>query len=404
MNEHKLNVFNHTVQKAFSNHILVFLLIFPFMIPAFLNEIRFGEVIDYYKIVVGVIILGLFLLQRKITGGIITIAVFYLSFIVSSIIKSANVSGAVIIFFNAVVFSIIINLGINNNLQVLCDVLTFNLFILWTGELVCLFLFPNGIYRDNYYYNAYGFINIDNQLAPLVIFSFFILMFNLIYKKRAVISIICLIEMVVAVFITWSATCIVVVLILLIYLLFFYKKTIENLLDIIMLLLIVVILFFAIVIFRVQEIFSFFIEDFLGKSITFTGRTEIWDLALYQIKQSILFGRGFYKEHGWIFWRYKFYYSHNLFLEILLLGGIFSLVSFIIMILVNISKINLKGNSTVASLINICIFAMGICCLTESYMTSVYFPALFVLAYNFNILSDLAPFIANTKNLEFRSK
>lgn len=403
MNERKLNGLNHTVQKFFSNHILVFLLILPFMMPAFLNENRFGEIIDYFKVAVGIVVVCLFLFQRKISAGIITIAVFYLSFVVTSIIKSGNIIGSIILFSNVIVFSIIIDCGINNDLKVLLDVITFNMFILWTGEFVCLFLYPNGIYRDTYNYRPYGFINIDNRLAPLVIFSFLVLIYNITIKERMKISVLCLIELFASAFITWSATCIVVVLILLLYLIFFYKRKTEKLLDIKILISVVVVLFFAIIVFRIQEIFSFFIENFLGKSITLTGRTEIWDTAFYQIKQTPIWGRGLFAEHGWIYWNNKMYHSHNLFLEILLIGGIFSMILFIIMMFANFSKIDLKRNSNVASLINICLFAMGICSLTETYLTNVYFSVLFVISNDFIVLTETLENKKKNKNQEMNN-
>lgn len=372
----------------FSSRILVFLLLMPFMIPAFLNETEVGTVFDFIKIIVGIVTLVIFLFQNKLSSGIASIALFYISFIITSIIKSGNVTMAVIIVMNAVIFSLIITLGIKLNLRVLCDVLTFYIFLLWTGELVCLFLFPNGIALSKYYYNPYGFIGIDNQLTPFLIFSFFILFFNLMNKNKPVISVICFIEMFASAFITWSATCIVVSFILLAYLILFYKKKWEVLLNLKVLFPVVIVSFFALVIFRVQELFRFVIEDILGKSITFTGRTEIWDLAIYQIKQTPLFGRGFYQEYGWIFWHSKFYYSHNLFLEIMLIGGVFSLAFFAVMIWINVSKIDFKKNRTLAALLSICIFSMGMGCLTEAYFKSVFFSAFLVLAYNFSALSD----------------
>lgn len=372
---------------AFSSRIFVFLMLMPFMLPAFLNDTEAGKLFDFYKIIVGCVTVVIFLFQNKLSLGIVSISLFYFSFVITGIIKSGNVQMAVITVMNAVIFSIILTLGLKMNPRVLCDVLTFYIFLLWTGELICLFLFPNGIALSKYYYNAYGFIGIDNQLTPFLIFSFFLILFNLMNKYKPVISAICIIEMFAAAFITWSATCVVVSFILLAYLILFYKKKWEMLLDLKLLFSVVIVLFFALVIFRVHDIFSFFIEDILGKSITLTGRTEIWDLAIYQIKQTPLFGRGFYPEYGWIFWHSKFYYSHNLFLEIMLIGGVFSLAFFAAMIWINFSKIDFKGNVTLAALLSICIFSMGIGCLTEAYLKSVFFTAFFVFAYNFDVLS-----------------
>ena len=63
----------------------------------------------------------------------------------------------------------------------------------------------------------------------------------------------------------------------------------------------------------------------LHKSITFTGRTDIWDIALKLIKNSPIFGYGVYEGHGLIFVRGQYYYAHNAVLEVLLQGGAVSL-------------------------------------------------------------------------------
>ncbi len=382
---------NDIVTKVFSKRILVFLLMLPFMVPAFLNSSNFasiGNVFDYLKAASSVIILALFLIIRKISIGVVSIILFYSSFVITSLINSSNVFRAVVLLVSTVTFSLLLTLGISKNLRVLNDVLTFFIFVLWSGEFICLFLFPNGITLHDYYYYKYGFINIDNQLAPFMIFSFLILLCNIKNRSNTAISIISLVAMFASVFITWSATCVVSALVLLAYLFLFYRKKAEAVFRSEWILFVIIVAFFAIVVFRIQDIFSGFIEGFLGKSITLTGRTEIWDLTFNLIVRSPLFGYGYYYEGGWILWHNRYYYSHNIFLEILLIGGIFSMVFFVIMVAMNLSRMKSCKDRTMTSLLNVCMLAFGISCLTESYFASIYFPALLVYAYNIDLLSN----------------
>ena len=54
--------------------------------------------------------------------------------------------------------------------------------------------------------------------------------------------------------------------------------------------------FYGIVLLRLQNIFSFIIQNILGKDLTFTGRTRIWDNAIEFIKARFIIGYG--KETG----------------------------------------------------------------------------------------------------------
>ncbi|MFR3202482.1 MAG: O-antigen ligase family protein [[Clostridium] leptum] len=59
-----------------------------------------------------------------------------------------------------------------------------------------------------------------------------------------------------------------------------------------------ILLFFVIVIFRMQNLFAFLIEDILHKNLTLTGRTVIWDRTLELIGEKPILGHGvpFYED------------------------------------------------------------------------------------------------------------
>ena len=85
--------------------------------------------------------------------------------------------------------------------------------------------------------------------------------------------------------------------------------------------------FFAIVIFRMQDRFAFLIEGILGRSITFTDRTYIWDQAMNLLHGNhLLVGYGgSYLANGVNVSGKLFQHAHNEILNIMLLGGLLSL-------------------------------------------------------------------------------
>ncbi|MGN0674740.1 MAG: O-antigen ligase family protein [Oscillospiraceae bacterium] len=384
------------VTKAFSNKIFVFIMLLPFMVPGFIFSSKYYEIGSFFtnlKLFFIVIIYILFIMQKKFSIGIISIILFYISFVFTSFINSSDIVGAISRLASVSAFSILIALGIEYNFDSLNDVLTFYIFLLWLGELICLFLFPDGIVLSDYYYYPIGFISDDNQLAPFMIFSFAFLVNNLINKEKIFISKLSLILLFSSVFIAWSATCVVGAVILLCYPVFFYNKKAAKILDIKIIMITIIFLFFFIVVFRLQNYAAYIIEDILGKDLTLTGRTRIWDYAMEMIKDSIIFGYGNSFNNGWIlsYVSYRWQHSHNLFLEILLLGGIFSMLFFVYMTNVNISKIKYHQNINRRALFYICIFSLGIISLTETYMSRYYFGAIFVLAYNIDKLCKCNP-------------
>jgi O-antigen ligase len=92
-------------------------------------------------------------------------------------------------------------------------------------------------------------------------------------------------------------------------------------------------MFFSIVVLRLQNIFSFFIEGVLHKGLSFTGRTDIWDKAIAMILESPFLGYGI-AQSGKVYRlsKHKYYHAHNAFLEVMVEGGVFALIAFLLML------------------------------------------------------------------------
>lgn len=136
----------------------------------------------------------------------------------------------------------------------------------------------------------------------------------------------------------------------------------------------------SIVFFRVQNIFSFFIVDILGKDLTFTGRTRDWDNAIAIIPKKIFLGHGNMDQQtelrilGDVF-------THNAFLEQLFRGGIIYVVFFVLIIYLVSQNVNIRRNACVNSAICI-VSGFWVLALTEVIFDSLMFFCAIILLYH----------------------
>ncbi len=94
----------------------------------------------------------------------------------------------------------------------------------------------------------------------------------------------------------------------------------------------------GIVLLRIQNIFSYLIEDIMHKSLTLSNRTFIWDAAISLVKSNFLLGYGVGESlSGDVFldmgYMSETIFAHDMFLDYLVMGGILSLVIFIMILL-----------------------------------------------------------------------
>lgn len=91
-----------------------------------------------------------------------------------------------------------------------------------------------------------------------------------------------------------------------------------------------VVAFVSVVVFRVQNYFGFIFEGILGRSVTFTGRTLIWDEA-FRLLDGVHWLKGFGESYIWNALTVDdqiFMHAHNEMLHIIMLGGLPALAVF----------------------------------------------------------------------------
>lgn len=130
-----------------------------------------------------------------------------------------------------------------------------------------------------------------------------------------------------------------------------------------------------------NDLARWFIVDVLGKDMTFTGRTEMWDSALRVISESPIWGYGFV-DSDWFNARMsnRAIGAHNYILNTMVYGGIILLALYIVVVIKSIAKL-IRINDTCSVKMIAAFGVMSIMMLFEVYETSLVFLLLTIMYY-----------------------
>lgn len=95
-----------------------------------------------------------------------------------------------------------------------------------------------------------------------------------------------------------------------------------------------IVFFIGVIVLRVQEYLGFAIEGVLGRTTTLTGRTYIWN-EVFHLLDGIHFIKGYGESYIWNSIAVDgttYMHAHNELLHVLMLGGVFAAITFVIMI------------------------------------------------------------------------
>ncbi|GHU70471.1 hypothetical protein FACS1894184_15960 [Clostridia bacterium] len=194
-------------------------------------------------------------------------------------------------------------------------------------------LYPNGLYHMLGDPNAYYFLGHRNSCAYISVFLAFFtcLKSSYISKKIDVLAIISIAISVVTVIAVWSATCITALLFAIVFYILQSTKaskafTATN--TFILSLLISSFIIFS----PFVRYLSFWVEGVLGKNLTLSSRTYLWQKAIQYIKQSPIYGYGI-EDTQVIYTKFTLYHLHNTWLEYFYLGGVVTLLFVSILVL-----------------------------------------------------------------------
>ena len=223
------------------------------------------------------------------------------------------------------------------------------------------------------------FLGTDNQHVSSFICGMCIALINAKLCKQRARALCLIVACYVSIFWVWSATAVSGIILYLILFLMIYSKRFPFI-NYLNLCIANLVIFFSIIIFKVQNLFQFFIEDFLGKNMTFTGRVYIWEKAIYWIKKSWIIGNGY--ENPYLHAKKTIFPScHNILLEHMYQGGILLILCLVAIHICVGKKLMTYSNTYYAGILAISIFVLYFMMLFEVYSLTRIYP-LFILAFH----------------------
>lgn len=356
--------------------LLWILLAAPFFKPALfdvMEELTFLETLfDLWRLAATCCICIVYLyamVRRKLRPSPVLLALgAYLLFIgLSTVLNAHNYWTVINHIITIGCFCMLLEVSLQDGPDMTLDMLYYPLTALILSNFILLCIYPLGIALGGTYGYSYNLMGIDNFLPPVLLpyICLAALRSTMLYGDLDWSFYVMLGVVTLSLLFIWCATGLMGLAVVLLFLLFFYKRRGQILFNGLMPLLMHAGMFFGIVLLRLQNLFAFLIEGVLHKGLSFTGRTDIWDEALRNIVRQPLLGYGL-AQSGKVYRlsKHKYYHAHNIFLEILMEGGILALISYVVALGISCNRLFVWRKHTEA-----CILAAGL--LSCAVMTSM---------------------------------
>ncbi len=374
---------------------LYYFLLLPYFKPAVLGVLEGTELLetlfDLWRLGAAGVICVLYLVQlwrqrRGPSPVLLWLAVYLGGITVATLVREDNLWSLLNYIVTIGTFCMLVELALRDDPALAVDMLVMPLTVLILINFVLLCVFPQGLCWGGTYGYRYNFLGIDNFLAPILIPHMFLVVLRssmrhgrINWFAYAMIGV-----SAVSLLLVWSATALMGLAVALVFLLFFYERRLQTLFNFDTALGLGTGLFFSVVLFRLQNLFSFLIEGVLHKGLSFTGRTDIWDKAIDMILKSPFLGYGI-AQSGKVYrlYKHKYYHAHNVFLEIMVEGGVFSLIGFLMMLERAGRQLLIYRRHPYACLISAGLMAAGVMTTMEPYLDSngLLLYALILLGY-----------------------
>lgn len=362
---------------------LVFMVLYK---PAMFSQMpalhTFDTISNVFKIMV-IAVLGVWFVYfyQKVSLFFVGIVFFEVWRVLATIYCGGNYTSLFLAIFNALAICLVVEMGLKTDPDALLDGASFTLGLFVLINFATIILFPQGMYEFNTFTQNYflGYRNNSIMLFfPAIIFS--IVRSLRKYNKLTLSSFVITAVSFATVILAFSATSVIGMTVFILFLLLALINKMPNFLNIITYLAINIAYFFGVIILRLQEAFAFIIVDMLGRDLTFTGRTKIWDCALAAFAKSPVFGVGEIENQasrdliGAT-------HAHNYYLDLLYKSGLPGfLIFFAILIICGVALYRNRKNGKIPFVVSGAICAFMIMLQSEAYYNIYYFFSILTLA------------------------
>ncbi len=371
---------------------LLFFIILFLLKPTGLEELSpiLNSFMNVFRLISMILILLLYILNLKnkrvrLNKYIILIFIIEVLSIICCLYNKQSCYNAIVYWQGILSLMLLAEIELKNIL----DFIRILIAVLGTYVLIN-FLYILFIY-DYINYNTIFILGKKNMIILYVFpFIYFLLHLYSVTKngKKSIFLILMILISLFSIYVTSSATSIFACAILFVYFIFQNNALINRVLTKITakkILYIIFTFFLLIIVFEIQKYFSFLIK-ILGKDLTFTGRTFIWNRVIQLIRANP-FGYGWNSSVpdvvSLLNWNetLSIGHAHNYILNLVYKAGIITAIVFVIYLFGIAKRIDTCSNRKLSSLMKITFFIFLLLAMFESYPTNCI--CLFFICYIF---------------------
>ena len=372
----------------------------PFFKPAIMGAMEafslLENVFDLWRLAAagGICLLYLLLMwkrKRLPSPVLISLGVYFLVVMGSTLLNAENYWETANYIVTIFAFCMLVEMGLREDVDSALDMLYYPLTVVIWCNLILECIYPAGVTKGGTYSYAYNFMGIDNFLAPTMV-PYMVLTAIRAVRKTGELDLSSYVAIVVCclnLLLDKSATGVMGMAVIALFLLFIYKRRLELLFNGLTALTVSLGMFVSIVLLRLQNLFAWLIEDILGKGLSFTGRTNIWDIGMEMIREKPLLGWGYAKQ-GKIYRivKGKYYHGHNVYLELLMEGGICALAAFLTALGFSVHQLMKYRKEPCARLISAGLMSWAVMTSMEPFLDTngLMLYALFIMGYHVKLL------------------
>lgn len=237
--------------------------------------------------------------------------------------------------FPIIGFVMLIELIIKKNYEIAIKTINYLFIVLLTLNLCFMLINPN-MFGPNRY-----LISVSNQMGCMIIITCYVTSVYCKEKKDFKLLIYTVLISFITILIGKSVNNLLSFMLILGYMFSHIIRKIFKKIGIVKLIISYFLAFISVVVIRIQNIFSFFIVDILHKSLSLSGRTYIWDIALPSIFKNPILGHGTFVESNYFHVNFvmsngnimdAYWSAHNTFIQIAFEFGIIPIIIMIIVI------------------------------------------------------------------------
>lgn len=248
-------------------------------------------------------------------------------------------------------------------------------FVLITGLNLAL-MGIEGRFFSGFWY----FLGLENQMSFTLLLGVYFNYLNKIYNKKNILFYCYAVIYILTSFAVHSGSGVFsVLLFIVVEIIPFFKKVIQKInMSTIIVIIIGVLIFLGVYsLYMVDiKIIRWFTEEILGKDVTFTGRTYIWEMLLNQVAQKPFLGYGYHANSNFFILNGHPLSAHNTFFAKLYCGGSISIL-FTFLILFSSVKYIQKAEQDIAMVHKLLFLLIVIPMMAEAFSNNILYIIIF---------------------------